>query len=44
MFSVLVAPIALKSHKIGVGKTVTSHPVVGDEMKEAGEKSLLNAN
>jgi len=32
----------LKSHKIGSGKTITSHPVVGDEMKEAGRQSLIS--
>lgn len=32
----LTAPIALKSHGIGKGKNVTSHPGVADVMKEAG--------
>lgn len=35
---ICAAPIALKSHGIGKGKNVTSHPGVADVMKEAGYK------
>ena len=34
---ICAAPMVLSSHKIGSGKQVTSHPVVEDLMKEAGE-------
>lgn len=34
--AVCAAPIALASHKIGTGKTVTSHPSVKDKITAAG--------
>ena len=38
---ICAAPIALKSHGVGTGKKLTSHPAVQKEMVDGGETQIF---